>query len=493
MLTARNFVATAVVIAVLSILSTCWSMLRPRDGGGLRPDSFGIYQSGHRALYDTLTELHVPVSRSTAPPDGDRLNESLLILWAPSVALVKTEPRWLMNLKDWVSDGGEMIVAYNGRPQMTFEDLLSEEIQKLSPRSGNDSKKPSSGNRSSRLETESAPSGENEILKILGLPAVSIRPVAPSVDQDSGSDEDRWQGSISGSVHETEKPEISDSEPAELQSFCTRGTGIFKDGIGHGRQIELPRDLLDVVDAGNEMPADAIFIEGPSLPTAEDEENRQCIAARFPVGQGWITIVSTPQLISNARIGSADHIAVISALLLNSGRSIVFDEFYHGATIRGNPLWLLTHRSYLLTGMALIILSITVLWRKAVFPGPALMTPPVSRRSIGEYIDAMSAFRRRTRNHPEWTLRQVNDGILWRLRREYGLPADQKNPEPLLVAMHRDDPTNADSLQKLLNEVDTLTRSTKAVSERQTAPLMKRMTECLSKTAIKRSATKLRK
>jgi hypothetical protein len=493
MLTTRNFVATALIIATLSILSACWSLLQPRDGGGLRSDSFGIYHAGHRALYDTFAELDIPVHRSTDPPDVSTLSDSLLVLWAPNLDLIETEPRWLKNLGSWVADGGELLVAFDGTPKESLEDLMLREVRKLSSDWENDEGESSDLVKSARRERVSQGHGD-EIFRLLGLKSVSVRPVSKgdSADEIAGEEEPGITTSGRVPVEET-LTEVDSGQPVQFRSYGIQSSGLFAVVPGDGRLIELPEDRFSVVYYGSGQPSDAIYLQSDPESESVETNSRNCIAARFCVGNGWVTVVSTPQLISNSRIGVADHLAVISALLLNTGRKIVFDEFYHGATIRGNPIWLMTRRPYSLTGIALVVLAATILWRSAVFLGPPLNSLAPSRRSLSEYLEAMTAFRRSTRNHALWTLHQVTDGLLWRLRREYGFPADQKGNEALLTAVHRNEPEKADCLKKVLSEIDQLSNSSRAVNERQTGPLIQRMTECLSKTVIKRSVMKSRK
>ena len=78
MLTPRNVISLTVSIATLSILWSVFSLLRPPDSDGMRGDSYGTHVHGHRALYDTLKELGVPVRRSIGPPTVNTLGKSVL-------------------------------------------------------------------------------------------------------------------------------------------------------------------------------------------------------------------------------------------------------------------------------------------------------------------------------------------------------------------------------------------------------------------------------
>ncbi len=472
MLTPRNFITTTGVIAIVSILSVCWSMLQDPDGGGLRSDSYGVYATGHRALFDTLAELDVPVHRSVMPPDTRNLSDSVFVLWKPDPELVESEPRWLRSLGDWVRSGGELILAVDTREKVTLQNFLT--WGRESTRSDADSEQSTPAGDNDHSDTDRM-GNDNAIFELLGLRSISLDRVSP---------DDHPEPEPSG--------EQRDVAPRR-QDYSVTATGFFADLVGQQRVIELAQDGFDVLNLGSQEISDAIFVRSSEDTELAESNDVHCIAARFPVGTGMVTVVSTPQLISNNTIASADHLVIATALLHRGDRTIVFDEFYHGATIRGNPLWLFTRRSYAIIAVSLLALAAAIIWRAAVFLGPPLADVPARRRSVAEYLDAMSALQRRSRGHEQWTLRNVRDGILWRLRRDHGLPVDQKETDPLLSAIARHDPDQAGLLEQLLKETDQYVNSDRAVSERQTGPLMKRMTACLLKTGTKRSAMKSRR
>ena len=87
----------------------------------------------------------------------------------------------------------------------------------------------------------------------------------------------------------------------------------------------------------------------------------------------------------------------------------------------------------------------------------------------------------------------MRDGVLWKLRREFGLPPESHDQSRLTTVIARKDPRRADHLVDVLNEVDAVLNMPRSAGERRIAQLIQRMTECLSKTATTRSALKSRK
>ena len=72
MLTARNFVALTLVIAVVSLAWACLELAQPPDSGGLGGDSYGTRVQGQRGLFEILADLGIPVERILAPAHGRR-------------------------------------------------------------------------------------------------------------------------------------------------------------------------------------------------------------------------------------------------------------------------------------------------------------------------------------------------------------------------------------------------------------------------------------
>ena len=115
MLTARNFVALTIGIAVVSLAWACFELARPPDSGGSGRDSYGTRVHGQRGLFEILADLGIPVERILGPPTAVVGREVTLVLWKPQPDLVQVEPAYLHALARWVEDGGRVVVAPDGR------------------------------------------------------------------------------------------------------------------------------------------------------------------------------------------------------------------------------------------------------------------------------------------------------------------------------------------------------------------------------------------
>lgn len=481
MLTPRNFIGLTIAVAVFSIVSLCWSMLQTPDGGGLRADSFGTRGIGHRAIFESLEELGVPVRREIGPPKPDELNDSLLVLWAPRIGLIEADPKWLRDVKAWLEQGGRAVVAFDGeRPETIFSVMQRQRAAE---------RKNDKGDQGDDSDSIALP--KPTLFELLGIGKLEITKVAePESDRDTTASEpgenrkDRNELPSEAELADTIKEVLTASSRLEKpQRHTIKATGIFSETIGDGTSIELPTGLLYRIDVKDHELRDTISVV--------DESGAEfCVAARFSVGQGHVNVVSIRRLISNANIGSADNIVVAAALMADGGRGVVFDEFYHGATIRGNPMWLVSTVTYGSVLAALLLFLSFAVWRAAIFLGPPIAETPTQRRSIREYLDAMTRFLREGKGQGEWSLEQVRDGVLWKLRGEFGLPPESHDQSRLTAAIARKDPHRADRLIDVLNEVDAVLNMPRSAGERRIGQLVQRMTECLSKTATARSAPK---
>src|SRR4051812_25208979 len=111
MLSARSVVVTAIVVAVLALLGSLISLLRPPDQGGLGADTYGTRATGYKAVFDTLAELGIDQQRGLAPPSEMLGKETTIVLWGPQSDLVQVEPVYLGRFSQWVRNGGRLIIA----------------------------------------------------------------------------------------------------------------------------------------------------------------------------------------------------------------------------------------------------------------------------------------------------------------------------------------------------------------------------------------------
>jgi hypothetical protein len=158
---------------------------------------------------------------------------------------------------------------------------------------------------------------------------------------------------------------------------------------------------------------------------------------------------------------------------------VVFDEFYHGLTLRGNPFWLFTQRGYAATTVCFLAAIGLWIWREAVFLGPPLDLPAKSRRSIGEYVEAMARFFNRGAKSQAFLLREVRQGVLHSVRTELRLPPGREQVDELAAALARRDPRRARQLLDAVTLVDEALSGNRPLREAAAVDLFKRMSNCL--------------
>lgn len=487
MLTPRNVISLTVSIAVLSILWSCLMLLRPPDSEGMRGDSFGTYSHGYRALYDTLKEVGVPVRRSIGPPAPSSLRQSVLVFWNPSHEIVQIEQKWLQDVGDWVRGGGHAVVA----SQPNVAGILARAAEKVDEEEGKKKR------RLGRLAGGGDALPSQSLSELLGIPGVTVShkrdtpklpvpvPTVPSQPEQAPS---------VTPPEKFERPEFGDvlrevfggGPQLALRQHSIRATGTMQTLANGSNSISLPEGELNEVHTASLTPSGEVFARS-------DDGDDVRIAARFDVGQGAVTVLGTPAMISNSNLGSSDNVLLAARLLADGDRELVFDEFYHGLTFRGNAMWLFANRTYGSVTLALLLAIGLLVWRSAVILGDPLAEGSVSRRSVKEHVEAMARFLCEGRGHTAWILPRVRDGLLWHLRHEHGLPPEKHSDESLLAAVERRDPERAAELTEALAAINEHLHAGSAGTPKTSVTLLQRMTACLSKNVSAQSAKKSRK
>jgi hypothetical protein len=184
-------------------------------------------------------------------------------------------------------------------------------------------------------------------------------------------------------------------------------------------------------------------------------------------------VVADARLAQNSLVWRGDNAVLMAHLLADPRRPVVFDEFYHGRTVRSNPLWLATRFPY--NALALATLGVTLLvgWRAARALGPPIPRRVPSRRTLTEYIEAMARLLNRSRRPVPYLLNELRQGLLWRVRRELNQPPGLQDTDKLLQVLSRRDPLLADRLKDALQAIDQTLRSPSLDSTTMKATLAK--------------------
>jgi hypothetical protein len=459
MLSARNVVVLTIAIAVASLAWGLFELARPPSSGGMGNDSYGTRVQGQRGIFEILAELGVPVERSLGPTTTVVGREATLVLWRPVPDLVQMEPAYLHALATWVEDGGRVVVA--------------PERRRGAPRPVGRSAK-------------DKPRPELTVLGELGLSAVSIRTIDLKSVEGGSKTGPTEKGPGSGSPDIAKDEDASDGDdarrlrellmgiarPIPTRAVTITATGALSSLRESVTTIEIPEEKLQVLDVGPSAPDGTIAFR-------DAVGHEQVVAAAYRRGKGEIVVVSSPAISENRLIARHDNSVLLVRLLSVPGRTVVFDEFYHGLTIRGNPLWLFTQRGYAATTVCLLALLGLWVWRESVFLGPPLETPAPSRRSIGEYVEAMARYLNRGGSSQAFLLREVRSGVLQAVRDELHLPPSRDHVEELAAVLARRDPGRAREMVETIRAVDESLARKSALKESVAVDLYKRMSRCL--------------
>lgn len=458
MLSARTIVILLVVVCLISLASVISAAVREPDSDGRGKDSYGTRFYGFRAVYETMQRLKLPVKRSYTPPDRAVRDATTLVLWSPSPTLVTLERQYLRNLRVWVEDGGRLVVGLGRRNAGDF--IL-----------------------------RTASQSRADIVTELGLPGVTSSLSEQEEIEEAGADvvEDE-SGDETGDG--TEEPE--ESAPISPQRFRSE----LRQQVSN---IDFAQRLYgEIVEYDLETKGDFPYVAGveklalpgrPGVLQGIDKYHPQGvlsllraqeelpIAAVFKAGKGEIVLVSDAALLFNICYARADNAVLGVNLLYGEGGGVVFDGFYHGHNIRGNAYWLLTRMPYALIAAALVLAAGIWAWRGAMRLGNPLKISGGTRRSMHEYVAAMSVLfsRADARRH---ILQEAYEGMLWHIRSGLGLSARSADAAALARVIGRSDPLRAQLLLEAARKAETLLRS-KNIHRADAVQVIKEMGECL--------------
>jgi hypothetical protein len=377
-------------------------------------DSYSGSMIGQRALVEVLQELDVPIARSTdAPPDLFK-GERRVLLLQPSIWAVELEKRYLDTLQEWVESGGELVLASDRFFAATseFQPTYLQDADTLD---------------------EDVLDGNNETLADL-LDHYALLPKLGLDDLTLGIEEQDVTSRRSTAYQYGELAYSVDMFvrlPRRLYPARTRGSLQLEDGAV--TDLYLPEDDLhylegDVLDDA----LGTITVEG-------DEEESRIVAATFSCGEGEVTVVSEPCILTNLGFTDGDNAVAAYHLAMGDGdRPVLVDEYYHGGLQTGSALVLMGLYPYnLILSMCLLAVGVWA-WAHGLRFGPPADSPPPSRRSIVEYIEAMGRLFYRGRKH-QFILSACVDGLVDEIRRELLLPPGTSHDVIMNRLTHHDE------------------------------------------------------
>jgi len=458
MLTTRNVVIVVILVVLISLISASVSLLRPPSATVTGRDSYGTHSYGFRGLYETLGELNIPVSRELVPPDGLLHRQLTLAIFEPDPMILTMEPSYLRAVGKWVEEGGSVVVAPavanparfgwglpDWPPKTPLEELSLTEVDTVILHTG-----------------EELPDKEPD-----DKTAKAAEQTSKTASRQKANEKPKEKSKRSRDVQDV--LDFALGQKPDIPVSIVRATmdGEFATRFPHGLQLAVPTKNLRVILELKKIPGSHVRA------VLEPGGQPQILAAIYPHGSGQVAVLSDARLAQNALLGRDDNSVLVTHLLVDPHRPVVFDEFYHGRTVRSNPLWLAVRFPYNALALSALATTLLVGWRAARAIGPPVPKRERSRRTLAEYIDAMSRLLNRSRCPVPYLLGELRQGILWRIRRELGLPFGSDDPSKLLQVLARRDPLLADDLRQALDAIDQTLKSPSPRSADVTATLAK--------------------
>jgi hypothetical protein len=480
MLNTRNVVAAAVILASVSLLGAFVAFLQP-PGGGLGIDTYGTRGHGYRGLFEILAELRIPVERAIVPPNRILKRDVTLALIEPSPEIVSTEPVYLHAIAQWIRDGGTAVVAPSIRDPMLRESSIKEVLVELGlPGVHVATVGPaapwrsalSRGRARTSMRTETRRAATNFKRLLLGentLPASIVHATA------EGTCAADFPKGLDLMMPDFERCELvsDDPEPAADEKDARASTIPHQSPSSHPVSPEKTPPKRPAVSRPS----------GRIRAPLEPEGDPETVAAVFPIGMGRLVVLADARLAQNRLVGQADNPVLVAHLLADTGKPVVFDEFYHGLTIRSNPFWLLSRFPYGILAASVLAATIVVGWRAFRFLGPPLPPRPVSRRTLSEYIEAMARLLNRSKRPSHFLLTEIRQGLLWRLRHDLGLPPGNEDVQKIVWILERRDPPLAEKTRAAIQAIDdSLARPNQ--SDKELAATLAKVSVCVPRHSV---------
>lgn len=458
----RSLILLSIAVFVISLAGVAIRLTRPPDSGGAGRDSFGVRRPGYRAIHDVLSELGIRSERRLSPIAPTETRQTL-VLMRPDPTLTGREPVFLRDLSPWVEQGGRLVIATTGE----FD-------HEYIGRPSKDHPLPS-------------------VIETLELRGVSI--VGYSVDSQPDAEPDAAKKQR---MRRDQRPLHERVSWDDLRDAMGMRATPFRTAhlVADGTLAPAANDLGDVHLRGDiayclDLSGEGIGIEYTGVIAVSDEdriendgslEGTAAIAAEFQRGKGSIVLVTEPSLFTNEFVGKGDNSVLAARLLSPDGRPVLFDEFFHGLSVRGNALYLLTRPEYVAVLLGLLGIAAATIWRQAVVLGPELPDRLESRRDVSEYLLSMGRFFASGKRASPFLVSRVREGILRELNAEFSLPPESTDEDLLLRAIARRDPERSKQVEEVLRDYRREEIGRRHWRNTEAITAMRRLGTCLSKT-----------
>ena len=437
MLKTRTVIILVAIVVFISLIGIIVELSGPPPGAESGRSSWGIRPWGHRAVFALMKRLDRPVTRTRLPDARVLADNPVLVLWAPKNWQAASQPRFLRDARRWVEQGGILVIS--PAPWQRPANQLERWAQTQNP--------------------------DSTALVELGLSDVHVKLVG-EIEKETA-----WRTPL-GASSEKEAWAFGLAPPA-AETVTVDAAGSLAP-VAVAQELSVPAKGFYAIEyTGSQEPAGTVHIR-------HSTGERSLVAAEFALGKGRLLVVSDPDLFGNAYLGRADNSVLAAHLLGRYRRPLVFDEFYHGLNVQGNPFWLLSLPRYGLLALTLLLTSVMWVWRAAVRLGPPLEGDRADRRDLREYIEAMARLFNRPKHRP-FVLNHLRDGILWSLSKELRTDPCLPGEKGIAFALERKDPERAQQLRDALDLVAKIPSTRKKMSEKEYLHLSRKLDQCLSR------------
>ena len=446
MLSVRNTILGALGLGLLSVVIAVASLMSDPDSAGDAIDSFGTTQDGFRAIYELLAELHVPVERHIEPPAPTMAETAAYVLWMPHGDLIENEPAYLQRMSQWVEAGGRLVVSLppSGRGSQSFHERSSREMQ-------------------------------YDFWKLIGLKGVRLRSFQFSNSDPNRSTDADLEDKRAMRARQIQRSIelMTGSYRYEFETVPVEAAGFFDNGEHPLRNLQVPQEY-----PGNLELTDKSSLVG-TVDSKKPDGTSWTLAAAFSRGQGTIVVVAEPMLLMNGSLANADNSLFAFDILARNRSRVIFDEFYHGLSVRGNPLWLLTKAHYAAFVIVLLILCGLEIWRRAIVLGPPLESSPPTRRTIVEYIQAMAPVLNKAQGRRLYLLSEVRTGVLRTVGDRLGLAPASHEVESIARLLAKRSESQANEFRDAMTQLDLALENGPRTKEAEAVRVLQRISRCL--------------
>jgi hypothetical protein len=209
------------------------------------------------------------------------------------------------------------------------------------------------------------------------------------------------------------------------------------------------------------------------------DDSRHVLAALFRHGRGQVLVLSDERLLTNGMMQYPGMGAFAVDLLdaVGPGLPRVFDHFFLGETVQGNPAWLLGRFPYSIFAMCVLVAALIIPWSLAGRLGPPDPDPVPPQPGLLAQPGLVANLLRHRRYQGE-NLMALHAGVFWQLRAEFGVPRGATAQEDLVAVMERKAPERA---ARFLHASDSLRRiDMQRVSQREVVTIAQELVKCLS-------------